>query len=363
MKYLKLAIINFLVFLIFAAVVFGMVEAALRSLQLHTPPEARGDRSKFAIHDDLIGWRPKPNETGLFKGTRVSQNSLGLRDREISYAKESGKKRIIVLGDSFTWGYKVETTDRFTEQMSLFLPSNIEVINMGCSGYGTDQELLFLETEGLKYSPDLIIVNVHWDSDKMNNTASEFYGYQKPLFSVKDGNLVPYKNFPVPKLYKNRLRWWLEFNSHLWQIIRKHKGLSNRVLSFFSFVTRADEFPRFKSPVEAVTLTEQLLSEMQNLATENKAELLVILTPNTLYWSKSPQTIMVDGALERLASKLRENKIWTLELEPVFNDFFARNPGKNVTFRNDRHWNSTGHRVVAEAIIEELQDSELVFAY
>ena len=44
-----------------------------------------------------------------------------------------------------------------------------EIVNLGVEGYGTDQELLLLEHEGLAYSPDVVVLNFCIDNDSINN--------------------------------------------------------------------------------------------------------------------------------------------------------------------------------------------------
>ena len=109
----------------------------------------------FYKYDRFLGWKNKPLSEGYFtmpdSTTFVKINSKGLRDKEYQYDKQRGVFRILVLGDSFTWGYGVELKEIFTERLENMLGKNVEVLNAGVTGYGTDQEMLFLEQEGLKY--------------------------------------------------------------------------------------------------------------------------------------------------------------------------------------------------------------------
>ena len=81
----------------------------------------------------------------------------------------------------FVWGFGVEKDQRFTELLEKKL-TNTEVLNLGCSGYGQDQELLLLKREGLRYAPDLIMVVIDAASDFENNSSFFQYGLYKPFF-------------------------------------------------------------------------------------------------------------------------------------------------------------------------------------
>lgn len=79
--------------------------------------------------------------------------------------KSEGIFRIITLGDSFTFGHFVDTSDNWTEVFEDLLNNNIsckniskfEVINMGKRGFDIPYITKMYNDYGLKYHPDLII--------------------------------------------------------------------------------------------------------------------------------------------------------------------------------------------------------------
>src|SRR5437899_3035923 len=101
----------------------------------------------FWRHDPRLGWHHTAGSEGVFDRspvfrTRVRINDKGLRGRDYPYERVAGRRRILVLGDSFVFGYGVEQEEIFTTVLEGLLPAT-EVINAGVSGYGTDQELLW----------------------------------------------------------------------------------------------------------------------------------------------------------------------------------------------------------------------------
>src|SRR3989344_4718354 len=115
------------------------------------------------IPDDTKGYRYQQNFKGYFLGEKyenieIKINNQGFRDEEHEY--EKNKKRIIVLGDSVTFGAGVNQDDTYVARMQKERRDEIEIINMGVNGYEMDQEyILFLE-EGKKYDPDLILLGI-----------------------------------------------------------------------------------------------------------------------------------------------------------------------------------------------------------
>lgn len=125
--------------------------------------ESRG-RPGFFLSDPVRGQRLAANYDGWFAGVPAHTNSLGFRDtREYSLSKEPGTFRIIVLGDSVTFGHGAlfETSYPYLLEQRLrdWRPDvKWEVWNLGVPGYNTAQELAYLNQVGASYAPDLVIV-------------------------------------------------------------------------------------------------------------------------------------------------------------------------------------------------------------
>ncbi len=96
--------------------------------------------------DPLLGWRMKRNH----RGEKASHNSQGFRGtREI--AVEGTRRRIVAIGDSFTYGLGVEDDETFAARLGVLLGG--DVANLGVNGYGVDQAILMWEREGRRLRP------------------------------------------------------------------------------------------------------------------------------------------------------------------------------------------------------------------
>lgn len=101
---------------------------------------------------------------------RVETNRFGLRGPETTLEKPPGVRRVLFLGDSFTFGMGVEYEQTFSRLVQEMLENRglgeIEALNSGVISWGGVNELLFLEKRGLKFQPDLIVWQVcHNDFD------------------------------------------------------------------------------------------------------------------------------------------------------------------------------------------------------
>ncbi|MFQ5495212.1 MAG: SGNH/GDSL hydrolase family protein [Phycisphaerae bacterium] len=93
---------------------------------------------------------------------RISKQ--GLRDREFPYKKSDNTFRIVVLGDSVTYGFNTPRDQSYPKQLERLLnrcagdtAPHFEVINLGVTGYNIPQIVESLRTKGLRFHPDLII--------------------------------------------------------------------------------------------------------------------------------------------------------------------------------------------------------------
>jgi len=102
-----------------------------------------------------------PNKQGHYYGVEIKTNSLGFRDYEYGIEKPKGKKRIVMLGDSFTLGWGVpfgNTCSKVLEMMLNQTQHGYEVINMGTGNYNSTMEVELFKLKGLQLNPDMVIL-------------------------------------------------------------------------------------------------------------------------------------------------------------------------------------------------------------
>jgi len=91
----------------------------------------------------------------------VKINSLGLRNEEVLINKKNNY-RILLLGDSITFGFGVDLKQTFSKILQSRFKNekqqNVEVINAGVGNYNTAQELAFYEENLMPLKPDEIIL-------------------------------------------------------------------------------------------------------------------------------------------------------------------------------------------------------------
>jgi len=321
-------------------VVLVALEIALRVLDVRTASyHAIG---AFTVYDRELGWRLAPSRDVVFRGAhfavRVVQNAEGLRARHYGFAREPGRRRIVVLGDSVVWCWGVEQADCFTQRLEAALPDT-DVINAGVPAYSTAQEMLFYERDVRRYRPDLVLL-VFVPNDVFENA-----GGAGPRFRLEHGELVA----PVTPVRrrKGRLVEWLQAHSRLfaeanlavtvgWQAVRATGGRWWRPLS------RAEAAPGGFVPASAPTdgkaraLTEALLERLRADVARDGARFAVAL-----------ETAPRDMA-EWQRAFWATRGVPFLDLGPAI--YAAERSGVRVRLDGDPHLSAAGQNVVASAL-------------
>ena len=137
--------------------------------------DPRRGRPGFFLSDPVRGQRLAAGYDGWFAGVPVHINSLELRDpREYDLKKGPNTFRILVLGDSVTFGHGSVYEDPYpylTEQrLKAWRPDvDWQVWNAAVPGYNTSQELAHLLEVGDRFKPDLVLVGF-FENDLSDNS-------------------------------------------------------------------------------------------------------------------------------------------------------------------------------------------------
>lgn len=109
----------------------------------------------FLSRDEVLFWRPTAGVLG--------HNAQGFYGPGFSTSKPEGVFRIVCLGDSCTHFGPITYPDILRDYLEKVAPGKFEVINAGVIGYTSFQGMRLLETEVLKWEPDLVTVYFGWN--------------------------------------------------------------------------------------------------------------------------------------------------------------------------------------------------------
>ncbi|MGB0911296.1 MAG: SGNH/GDSL hydrolase family protein [Nitrospirales bacterium] len=111
-----------------------------------------------------MGHEHVPNTSGVYMSVPVTINSVGWRDKEYSIEKPPNTLRIMMLGDSVTfgWGALPEGVTSYVLESLLNHGEGqrqYEVLNTGIGNTNTAMQTAYFLHEGFRYQPDVVVLN------------------------------------------------------------------------------------------------------------------------------------------------------------------------------------------------------------
>lgn len=390
-------------------VVLALLEIAVRLLLpapidlLQLSEFVESERGKFAQYDQTLGWTGKPDVTGDFQWVdtshQVVQNRYGFRGTEHQQGT-SERRRILVLGDSFVWGFGVEEDEIFTSVMEQSAGGNLEVVNCGVSGYGNDQEYLLWKEHGWKWQPDEVVLVITPYTDIVDNLFPTRYGYAKPRFlpqlapEGQTGGPPVWKldNVPVPRggKFDDESRTKPNFQTsrglplglgrlHLVKMLvnaaaanpsmrkkMEDDGLIPRRLPGYDW-----EYPLFENPPsqqaqQGWMLMFALIDMLKTDVEGHGSKLTVAIVPSIsqVYpelWARFMAARPPGGGApldrenpnRRIAAWCQANGVPVVDLLPGLKEAGEKN--SFLYFPYNLHWTAAGHQVVAEELLSVVE--------
>jgi len=133
-------------------------------VRIWNPAVSKPQMAQIHRPSSQLGWELAPGSFGIgWSGESYRINADGFRDTEHHKTKTPGTTRIMVIGDSFTFGPSVNLEETYPKQLERILRQadvSCEVINCGVIGYNMWQYLEMLKGRVLSYEPDLLILGL-----------------------------------------------------------------------------------------------------------------------------------------------------------------------------------------------------------
>src|SRR5882724_4532389 len=353
LAYAAIIYLNFL--LLLAAIELGtrLTMSHLSSLELFvvtTQQKAQvADEKHSGIFegDPLLLWRLKPNlDHVVWDFTVLSTNSDHLRSEQSSRslkARLPGTFRIVCLGDSVTFGYRVPAVwpEKPNEYDREWLPypmllekhlrqvnpdHRVDVINMAVPGYTSHQGLAWLRRDIDYLDPNLLIVSFGWNDVSMSD--------------IPDRETIRTDWFPVV------VRWVID-----------HSQAFAHATNWLRTRSKPHQGP--VRPVPRVSDAEYVANFLSiiDLARAHKAGVMVIAAPYRDRVTNPPEAELMTRYRSALRSSMQDHQVPYLEILELTEAAASVNKG---WFGELIHPNHMGHRLMTSEILEMLAKKAMV---
>lgn len=352
---------------------FGLAEGLLRWSNMWI---GRHSDTMFDVmeQDRELGWRMKRR----FRGTvdlvdvedlPVRSNSDGFWDNEFETYKRQEVCRVAFLGDSFTWGFGVRETERFSNLLGL--TGGIQPMNFGIPGFGADQAYLTWRF-ARRFRPDLVVFTL-FENDYIDNLHVVRYGREKPYFVLDNGALEirnvpvgartfwddgvfnevapPYAHlFPEPVQRRSRIAHWLAKKSDVARFVYTLSRTAPSSAPSSPHPVRMDAPPSVldgsgdgalsRAAIEQVAVLNAIVGLLATEVRQEQAEFLVILAGHSID--------KVDVQKRELA------RVGIPYLDATTVPLAKSLPGGSADayLPYSRHWTPASHQVVAALLTD-----------
>jgi hypothetical protein len=289
----------------------------------------------------------------------VRTNSWRLRGAEVEALAEA--VRILVIGDSFTFGWGVQESQRYSEVLGGLLREatpgrRVEVVNAGYWGYTFDQQYLLLRELLPRLRPQLVVQGVH------PGHVPTLQGHR--LEVSESGEPVAVRNPAITVDEKGAVRFrsdWLD---------RPPLGL--RVLgtaarAFLNWRLSRSQMTRELSlyaPGSTLfdrewEMTGDVLAHTGRLLQNEGIPWVVLLIPRDFQvareeWNSSEDLgrgLDLELPTRRMAALVAGNGAAVVDLLPEFRRLYS----PDLYFATDPHWSPAGHALAARSILTTVE--------
>ena len=333
----------------------------------------------------------RPNYTGTQpsmeypeKLVQISINSLGLRG-----AEPDDRPKVLIIGDSYTFGLFVDDTETYPAVLQVFLnknSKNYQVLNAGyASGFDTDQQYVWLKSNIEHYKPKVVVLGAFLGNDiigiypdawaDIDNDGLPSKYINKEIVVTQTGILRDAK----PTQNTVGVDWFYKVpiirDSHLFIIAEK--SIENIADSF----KKKDTDKTSKQPypedyfqhlfgvytdnfLHKEALFFQLVSAMNMLCKDNGVKFFVVLLPINFIVEKEKIELVLPHSkykdsnsdyYKKVEKKLEDRNIPVLNIEEKMLDSHA---GPFFPKNGEVHFNPNGDAFVGEEIYKFLQTGE-----
>jgi lysophospholipase L1-like esterase len=317
----------------------------LQPIPLHrVSPLPETASSLKCVHDSLLGWILPPDTAGSFhtyrSETAVETNAWGIRNPALNTA-DSASFRILVLGDSYAFGWGVAEAQAFPRRLEAkmrqrYLSRPVDVINAGIPGYGVYQQARMLEYVRAGSRVDLVVSTISLGTDALDDLRVARYlpdrltEYSGDVLST-DGML-------------SRLARW------------------SRLVAFVDQRSRGLQFHLANASPQAARELARSLDALVNRCREDGIPLMLVIVPRRSEIATGTPVRRLIGKLSvwqarRAAQRVaRSYDVPIIDLRGVL---IAAEQRAGCYLTGDVHWTPAAHEAVAEAILGALRSSWL----
>lgn len=304
-----------------------------------------------ATDDDELPYVLRPSLDTVARGERVILDEHGTRISSEAAPAPAGARRILLLGDSVVFGYRMPFDEtlgaRLEEKLEHRTGSPHQVVNAGVEGYNTQNQLAWLQRFGLALDPDMIVVVFNLN----DYDYGPVMGPNGVLTTDRTKRVSTWSLANLSDFYV-LLRWLYKIGTHMPAgdapaAGSAAPGPTPAFLDFDVFVSKLRK-NYYRKPTDE--RWPQLLASLEGLQAESEragVPLLIAILPDGDQIGVAEPDLIPQERLQRICADLR------LDCLDLYAAFEAHSDEGRL-FMDIMHPNARGHEIVAGALAGRL---------
>jgi len=287
----------------------------------------------------------------------IKINSQGIRESlDVKIPKPTGTYRILLVGDSFVFGGKVQFSKMLEESLNKLNYTGIqfEVINCGTPSFSPILHIARLKHQHLSFDPDAIIY-----MPDLSDIYDDTHRYKEFAVFDENKNIVRVKGssraFRAKRKHKRFLRKWAEklgvYKSSIRDITTKQKIHLQHIFDH----ARDAENNLSSYTKDELRFTMKLIRQYVESTRQRGIHLSFVMYPH--HSQIVPENVAYSSDFDGVHNRIFEKSVQkfsessNVPFKSLFDEIEAEaSSGKNLYYWNDMHFNNEGMRLVGEAL-------------
>jgi hypothetical protein len=324
-------------------VLFALTEITMRVAGIGRAPGPAGasadSPSMVCEPDSLLGWLLPASTHGVpwcgVPGVVETTNAWGLRSPPIQDGPPD-LTRILVIGDSYAFGWGVRESDAFPRKLESLLRARrpgarIEVVNAAVPGYALYQQRIMLDRLAARFHFDLVISTFSLSNDMIDEVRIRRYA---------PGDLAEYS--PAIRASGSRTARLIA---------------ASRLLTWIDSRTMNLQFKLGNARSGAIRLAEESLEGVIQTCHRRQIPLLLVIVPRRAEvvgkgWGGALARWSTRGARAMVAGVAARHEVPTVDITGVLSRMHETG---SAYLTGDPHWTPAAHAAIADTLVEAVE--------
>ena len=325
----------------------------------------------FEIDSLIIGhYTQENNETGIKTigafarhPSRWRINNHGWNNEmDYTFEKDTNRLRIAIIGDSYVEALNVNSDESFVVRLQKYFGESTEVYSFGIGGSPFSQYLNFSRYVKKKYNPDVYIILL--TNNDFDQSLIQFGTNNNLLLKLQKNNVI---SETKPVYHEVNQKKWLQiskksalvrylyYNLQIGRVLSLHKmDLNHKKIREDKTIAINTVNPKetYSSDSTIYNLSNYLLTVIKENCDKKRLIIVNDGRRNEIYKNNTDKNNF--GKTVDIIKQLTDTlNIEFIDLHAAFEHDYKINSTK-FNYHIDYHWNSYGHKVVADTLYQYL---------